>query len=607
MRPLQGPRRRRGERPDRWLRHLDGQHDMDGKDAWQLAHPVTAISDDGAAVTPASSTRRSPTSRRPACCLHRALPASRHRCGQRRAGPVSRKLGVPGIPGGHRTEDRRARHREGARDRRAHPLPACQYGHLLRRDPQGQGGRCWPITCWRTAPHYLALCDGRPAPNTARSAKMNPPLRIRPADRPGNDCRDRGWHGRPAGHRSCAPHAGGEGTRLPGGARWHHRAGMRVRRVPQGAGRLRVRTSPTSRLVELTSVAPSAPTGRRPKSDVAPDCSTSPPPARPKRTSGPVRTSGAPGERRPRHPKDVRWQLELLPPQKFLSKARNTPFGGWHVTGPSAGDRHQLHAGIQPHSLTADSNRLQPAVSGGTDTWKALRMDRLIEAIEQAYIPSVVGLFVRLRWSRRRSWIRSPTRCGNPSRTSPNCPRHVWPMYFEFNRAIIMWLLTSCPRSSRRSPRSAGDRPGGVPHIHDDLRIRPAAGPVRARRHQARRHRYPRPPHTPVICPESPTATACMTPGTRMPSPSTLISARMASRRSSRQPRRTTSHIFVLVRTSNLFQLRIAGAGACRRREAVRTYSGPGGGLGRRHHRTPRVFARRRGRRRDPSAGGQGA
>ena len=29
--------------PADWLRHLDG-HDMDGKDAWQLAHPVTAIS-----------------------------------------------------------------------------------------------------------------------------------------------------------------------------------------------------------------------------------------------------------------------------------------------------------------------------------------------------------------------------------------------------------------------------------------------------------------------------------------------------------------------------------------------------------------------------------
>ncbi len=32
--------------PADWLRHLD-RHDMDGKDAWQLAHPVTAISDDG--------------------------------------------------------------------------------------------------------------------------------------------------------------------------------------------------------------------------------------------------------------------------------------------------------------------------------------------------------------------------------------------------------------------------------------------------------------------------------------------------------------------------------------------------------------------------------
>ena len=55
----------------------------------------------------------------------------------------------------------------------------------------------------------------------------------------------------------------------------------------------------------------------------------------------------------------------IVDPEKFLSKARNTPLRRMACHRASAGDHHRLHAGIQPHSLTADSNRRKPAVSGG--------------------------------------------------------------------------------------------------------------------------------------------------------------------------------------------------------------------------------------------------
>ena len=83
-----------------------------------------------------------------------------------------------------------------------------------------------------------------------------------------------------------------------------------------------------------------------------------------------------------------------------------------------------------------------------------------------------------------------------------------------------------------------------------------------------------------------------------------LISARMASRRSSRQPRRTTrTSSFLYGRPTlpapNCRSWSLPAARSCT--NVQRTWWRAGA----RHHRTPRVFARRRGRRRDPSAGGQ--
>ena len=81
--------------PADWLRHLDG-HDMDGKDAWQLAHPVTAISDDGAAVTPGLLDQVLANVKKSG--LYLIEHCEHHDTGAVNDGPVSRKLGVPGIP-----------------------------------------------------------------------------------------------------------------------------------------------------------------------------------------------------------------------------------------------------------------------------------------------------------------------------------------------------------------------------------------------------------------------------------------------------------------------------------------------------------------------------
>ena len=54
-------------------------------------------------------------------------------------------------------------------------------------------------------------------------------------------------------------------------------------------------------------------------------------------------------------------------------------------------------------------------------------MDRLIEAIEEAQNPSVVGLDPTPALVPPQVVDSFTERCGNPSRMSPNCPRHVWP------------------------------------------------------------------------------------------------------------------------------------------------------------------------------------
>ena len=142
--------------PADWLRHLDG-HDMDGKDAWQLAHPVTAISDDGAAVTPGLLDQVLANVKESG--LYLIEHCEHHDTGAVNDGPVSRKLGVPGIP-----EDTElkivARDIEKARETGVHihfqhVSTAISFDAIRKAKAEGL-----PITC-ETAPHYLALCDGK--------------------------------------------------------------------------------------------------------------------------------------------------------------------------------------------------------------------------------------------------------------------------------------------------------------------------------------------------------------------------------------------------------------------------------------------------------------
>ena len=157
--------------PADWLRHLDG-HDMDGKDAWQLAHPVTAISDDGAAVTPGLLDQVLANVKESG--LYLIEHCEHHDTGAVNDGPVSRKLGVPGIP-----EDTElkivARDIEKARETGVHihfqhVSTAISFDAIRKAKAEGL-----PITC-ETAPHYLALCD-EDLLEYGTLAKMNPPLR----------------------------------------------------------------------------------------------------------------------------------------------------------------------------------------------------------------------------------------------------------------------------------------------------------------------------------------------------------------------------------------------------------------------------------------------
>ncbi len=140
--------------PADWLRHLDG-HDMDGKDAWQLAHPVTAISDDGAAVTPGLLDQVLANVKESG--LYLIEHCEHHDTGAVNDGPVSRKLGVPGIPEDTELKivarDIKKARETGVHIHFQHVSTAISFDAIRKAKAEGL-----PITC-ETAPHYLALCD----------------------------------------------------------------------------------------------------------------------------------------------------------------------------------------------------------------------------------------------------------------------------------------------------------------------------------------------------------------------------------------------------------------------------------------------------------------
>ena len=78
-----------------WIGYLP-EHGDEHKDAYQLAHPVTAISDDGSAVTPNILEQVFENVKESG--LYLIEHCEHHDTGAVNDGPVSRKLGVPGIP-----------------------------------------------------------------------------------------------------------------------------------------------------------------------------------------------------------------------------------------------------------------------------------------------------------------------------------------------------------------------------------------------------------------------------------------------------------------------------------------------------------------------------
>lgn len=161
--------------PQQWAWYTPG-HDAD-KDASQIAHPVTAVSDDGSAVP--ESVLRDVLHNIAQTGLYLIEHCEHHDTGAVNDGPVARELGVPGIP--EDTElnivarDIQLARETGVHIHFQHVSTAIAFDAIRAAKAEGL-----PITC-ETAPHYIALCD-EDLLTYGTLAKMNPPLRSR-ADR----------------------------------------------------------------------------------------------------------------------------------------------------------------------------------------------------------------------------------------------------------------------------------------------------------------------------------------------------------------------------------------------------------------------------------------
>ena len=154
-----------------WIGYLP-EHDDDNKDAYQLCHPVTAISDDGSAVTPEILDQVFDNVKESG--LYLIEHCEHHDTGAVNEGPVSRELGVPGIPEDTELKiverDIEMARKTGVHVHFQHVSTAISFDAIRKAKAEGL-----PITC-ETAPHYIALCD-EALLKYGTLAKMNPPLR----------------------------------------------------------------------------------------------------------------------------------------------------------------------------------------------------------------------------------------------------------------------------------------------------------------------------------------------------------------------------------------------------------------------------------------------
>lgn len=299
--------------------YMPGRHTGE-KDAAQLAHPVTAVSDDGSAVPDAILDEV--LTRIKDAGLYLIEHCEHHDTGFINEGPVSRQLGLPGIP--EDTElrivarDIEAARRTGAHVHFQHVSTAGSFEAIRKAKAEGL-----PITC-ETAPHYIALTD-EAILEYGPLAKMNPPLRsavdrqaVHAAIADGTVDLIATDH---APHTVEEKNAGLEAA--PNGIIGLECAYGVCHKVLVDGGIIS-----EQRLIELMATAPMHLMGHTP-TDVA----------------GLLNTSSACAAKRTldlgavEHPESVNlvildtdrpWTVE---PERFHSKARNTPFGGWQVTG----------------------------------------------------------------------------------------------------------------------------------------------------------------------------------------------------------------------------------------------------------------------------------
>uniref|UniRef100_UPI00242AC5FC dihydroorotase n=1 Tax=Bifidobacterium pullorum TaxID=78448 RepID=UPI00242AC5FC len=299
--------------------YMPGRHTGE-KDAAQLAHPVTAVSDDGSAVPDAILDEV--LTRIKDAGLYLIEHCEHHDTGFINEGPVSRQLGLPGIP--EDTElrivarDIEAARRTGAHVHFQHVSTASSFEAIRKAKAEGL-----PITC-ETAPHYIALTD-EAILEYGPLAKMNPPLRsavdrqaVHAAIADGTVDLIATDH---APHTMEEKNAGLEAA--PNGIIGLECAYGVCHKVLVDGGIIS-----EQRLIELMATAPMHLMGHTP-TDVA----------------GLLNTSSACATKRTldlnavEHPESVNlvildtdrsWTVE---PERFHSKARNTPFGGWQVTG----------------------------------------------------------------------------------------------------------------------------------------------------------------------------------------------------------------------------------------------------------------------------------
>lgn len=299
--------------------YMPGRHTGE-KDAAQLAHPVTAVSDDGSAVPDAILDEV--LTRIKDAGLYLIEHCEHHDTGFINEGPVSRQLGLPGIP--EDTElrivarDIEAARRTGAHVHFQHVSTAGSFEAIRKAKAEGL-----PITC-ETAPHYIALTD-EAILEYGPLAKMNPPLRsavdrqaVHAAIADGTVDLIATDH---APHTMEEKNAGLEAA--PNGIIGLECAYGVCHKVLVDGGIIS-----EQRLIELMATAPMHLMGHTP-TDVA----------------GLLNTSSAYAAKRTldlgavEHPESVNlvildtdrpWTVE---PERFHSKARNTPFGGWQVTG----------------------------------------------------------------------------------------------------------------------------------------------------------------------------------------------------------------------------------------------------------------------------------